>query len=235
MGNEARWNKAAVASFVLPIVTIAITGVLGTSSYDYPVRALFDFVGISPLAGLALSMIAFASNKREQRGMNMAALGLILNGLMLVYLDPGPVNPANAARASCASNLKRVATALVMYSQDYDGHLPPRGKWNKTVCDAYKGKYILTCPEDKSGKASYAINRALINSDISRIDDSAATIMLYECTPGENRVGGVEMAEYRHHKGCNAGFVDGHINWLRQKDFRDRMSRNIETRKQERK
>lgn len=165
----------------------------------------------------------------------MAVCGLILNGLMLILMDPCLHSQSYWRRKSCASNLKQVNTALAMYEQDYDGHLPPRGKWNKVVLDSYKGTTVLICPEEDCGKSTYAINRDVINSDITKIDDPDGTIMLYECTPGENRVGGMETAEYRHYKGCNAGFLDGHVKWLLEKDFRESMSRKVETRKQAKK
>lgn len=241
MENEASWNKAAVASLVLPTVTIGTIAVLASTDYSIPaLKGYGEYCYIAvTLAGLALSILALISYKQGQIGMLMAVCGLILNGLMLmpILLQCPDCRhaEAHARRSNCASNLKQVGTALLMYSQDYDGHLPPRGIWNKAVYDASKNRAVLICPEDKSGKPSYAINRALISLDITKIDDTAGIIMLFECAPGENRVGGVEMAEYRHEKTCNAGFADGHVKWFPEKDIRDYMNRNIETQETERK
>lgn len=228
MENEDRWNKAAVASFVIPIAFIALTLLFACIRYTFPVPELYEFVIAWPLAGLALSVFGIVSYRRGQQGIMLAVCGLILNGLILViFVDPCICNPSHAVRASCASNIKQVSTAILTYSQDYDGHLPPWRKWNEAIYDATKSKAILICPEDKSGKVSYAMNRALFGLDITKIDNPGHIIMLYECTPGDNMVGGTDMAAFRHERGCNVGYADGHVKWLLEKDFRTQMDRKL--------
>jgi prepilin-type N-terminal cleavage/methylation domain-containing protein/prepilin-type processing-associated H-X9-DG protein len=68
----------------------------------------------------------------------------------------------NARRASCQSNLKQLALAMTMYTQDYDGRLPAyqhngSATWNRIYIslDSYvKNSQIYTCPSAPTNTVS---------------------------------------------------------------------------------
>jgi prepilin-type processing-associated H-X9-DG protein len=53
----------------------------------------------------------------------------------------------------------------------------------------------------------------LIGVDLSKLGNPGDVVMLFECEPGENRVGGSEIASYPHSDGCNVAYADGHVKW----------------------
>jgi prepilin-type N-terminal cleavage/methylation domain-containing protein/prepilin-type processing-associated H-X9-DG protein len=68
----------------------------------------------------------------------------------------------NARRASCMSNLKQIGLGIMMYTQDYDEHVPAcyanNGDSNHTVAyytEPYtKSTQVFKCPSDSSSYAS---------------------------------------------------------------------------------
>ncbi len=57
----------------------------------------------------------------------------------------------NARRASCQSNLKQIGIAAMLYTQDYDEHLPYYslpvvGPWENTIYPYTKSTQVYNCP-----------------------------------------------------------------------------------------
>ena len=81
----------------------------------------------------------------------------------------------NARRSSCTSNVKQLASGMLMYVQDYDNTFPPRpaapsapgpfpcrpcrtdgGAWKGLVQPYVKSQQIFVCPSDRGVPSNYA-------------------------------------------------------------------------------
>jgi prepilin-type N-terminal cleavage/methylation domain-containing protein/prepilin-type processing-associated H-X9-DG protein len=54
-------------------------------------------------------------------------------------------------RISCLNNMRQLGISLIMYTDENDGHLPPRAhpnRWPSRLQDGYKDLRILICPSD---------------------------------------------------------------------------------------
>ncbi len=68
---------------------------------------------------------------------------------------------AKAHRVKCASNLKQLSLAQLMYADDFNDELPPRslaGTWISGLKSYYVASAVLICPSDSGQRRSYMIN-----------------------------------------------------------------------------
>lgn len=83
----------------------------------------------------------------------------ILAGLLLPALSRSKIK---AQSAKCASNLRQLNMALLMYAGDNEDQCPPRRfipYWTLPLHPYYKNVDILKCPSDENGsRRSYLIN-----------------------------------------------------------------------------
>jgi len=108
----------------------------------------------------------------------------------------------NGRRSACASNLKQLATAIQLYAQDYDEHLPGRTftftaqgvpiTWDIAIQRYIKNVQVLMCPSDSSSprinvpgignqlSRSYAITANTTGRSLSEVPASASTVLLLE-------------------------------------------------------
>jgi prepilin-type processing-associated H-X9-DG protein len=135
----------------------------------------------------------------------IASLVLGILGLLALVFSPAR---EKARTASCQSNLKQVALALLMYAQDYDGRFPARdidreGRMLDSYC---RNREIFYCPS-ASGRPGYQFNRTLQGWSRSLIPATAETMAIFESDDGET-------VAYRHSGGANFAFADGHVKWF---------------------
>lgn len=110
---------------------------------------------------------------------------------------------SRARQSSCLSNVKLIALASEMFSQDYNEKFALKAtSYKKSLMPYMKIESIFHCPEDKSGAVSYSFNRNLEGVSLRKIAKPAETVMIYE---GKN-----QKLAFRHNGGANVGFVDGH-------------------------
>ena len=111
-----------------------------------------------------------------------------------------------ARQASCSSNLKQIALALLMYAQDYDERMSPECQqpnpgwplrpqdqycWRCNMAPYIKNNQIFGCPSDNRGGAwndsGYAYNcRNFSNQKLAAIDAPADRMMLIDFTGPEH-------------------------------------------------
>ncbi|HAZ64218.1 MAG TPA: hypothetical protein DCZ72_11505 [Armatimonadetes bacterium] len=145
-----------------------------------------------------------------------------------------------ARQASCSSNEKQLALAMLQYAQDYDELLPrgwtaatadaPSRDWSNDVDPYIKSKEVWKCPSANQLAKAYGYSFWLATSTgrpLAQIDMPARTCLFNEIpvnvdrsmpwgsnNPGEERF----YPAPRHTEGMNMGFADGHIKWLRKDD-----------------
>jgi hypothetical protein len=110
-----------------------------------------------------------------------------------------------ARRVGCAIQLKCIHSAFCAYMNDYEENLPTADSWNDLLITDYDMDFsVFHCPgSNSSGKTSdYALNINLYGNERSAAPD---TVLLFECVPGNNRVGGPEIFNDKNHgnKGGN--------------------------------
>jgi len=108
---------------------------------------------------------------------------------------------AKARQATCASNLKQLGTAMIMYAQDYDGSIAMWGyggsdadddvstgayTWDTVLMPYMKNRQILICPDNPertdTGERprSYAMPRYVSHQSQDRPPAVASTVLLFD-------------------------------------------------------
>jgi Protein of unknown function (DUF1559). len=139
---------------------------------------------------------------------------LILAAFVVTY--PIFCNRESAKSPSCTSNLKQMAVAINLYSQDFDDRFPLAGHWTEDIFPYIKNESTFRCPqEDDMSQPSYALLRGLGGVEFVDMASPEKTVMIFSI-PGRNRTGGAGLLPDppRHNDGHLMGFVDGHTKWI---------------------
>ena len=103
-----------------------------------------------------------------------------------------------ARLATCQSSEKMLVYAMKTYADDYDGRLPVR-PWPEVFSSE-------RCPDDRQRSGpSYALHQRWLQHPLPDDQTGTRLLLIYESAP--------EPFAYRHKKGMNVGFVDGHVRW----------------------
>jgi prepilin-type processing-associated H-X9-DG protein len=152
----------------------------------------------------------------------IACLVLVLAVLSLFVLLPIFMSARSVARQhACVENMRQVGVALLAYAADYDGRLPPAGKWASCI-SAYgpiNGNLrMFECPGGDGPACRYAMNSRVGGQDTGKLEDEDTiammhTTLLFESTSADfNASGSVSnVAWERHSIGANFLFIDGHV------------------------
>lgn len=135
-----------------------------------------------------------------------------------------------AMQAACATNLKQLCLATLMFAEDWDETLPvpeaavrppvppetglTKDNWVRALEPYLANRQVFRCPAAPELEVGYAFNQALLGRKLGDIPNPVQTVLLFESDlGGESPVGGVEalVAEARHAGLVNLGFVDGHV------------------------
>ena len=177
------------------------------------------------------------------------ALGFLLL-LLNAYLF-GPRENVGPYRARCQSNLKQIALGMMMYSQDYDGKLPPAIFGDRTVgwvsgLQPYLKTYqMFQCPADQHewqdnpnlpGFTDYWMNKNAASVDRNKIDGEETKMILMGDGNGASPESTASYAinhlpaswrkldkspAKRHLGGANYAFLDGHVKWFKPDEIAD--------------
>jgi prepilin-type processing-associated H-X9-DG protein len=134
-----------------------------------------------------------------------------------------------ARQTSCASNLKTISGAMLMYAQDYDDLFPPAENWMDSV-DAFcppspKGKAkdsVYRCPSvptKRDDVYGYAFNRNTATKSVAKIRNPYTKVLLYDSTTLTRNAADAETSlpvKKRHLKVNNIAFVDGHVKRIKE-------------------
>ena len=110
----------------------------------------------------------------------------------------------------CAKNLSRIGRALLIYANDYDDDFPPNLELLTSTEDMpSKG---LVCPSTMQ-KDSYIYRGAGLSTS-----NEPGMILVYD-------------KKGNHEKGRNVLFLDSHVEWVKEEQFLELISRDNEARK----
>ena len=122
-------------------------------------------------------------------------------------------------KIACLSNGKQLSLAVMMYSQDYDDHLPLATNWYDATYSYYKNK-ALVCPERPSGHGvGYAMDDRLSARAENNIGAPHATrSLLYESSNLKPNAHDAMSSFAGRHKNKTGwiGFVDGHVKMFQE-------------------
>ncbi|MBN1457609.1 MAG: DUF4190 domain-containing protein [Sedimentisphaerales bacterium] len=210
--KDARTSGLAITALVLGLLSLC-TGML---------TALPAIIfGIVALVKISKSRGQLKGNGMAIAGIGVPAVfGLFILPMMLAILMPALSKTRHLAeRLVCATNLKGLGTAMVVYANDYDNKFPTGDKWNDLlVSETDVNPLIFRCKSADEGPSNYAMNENLAGKSTSV---PAQTVLLFESGPGWNQVGGADDLSVENHceEGCNILFADGHTEFVMSEDI----------------
>ncbi|WP_395090860.1 type II secretion system protein [Armatimonas sp.] len=142
----------------------------------------------------------------------LVVLGIL--GVLTAFLKPIFDQASSASRPGCLSYGKQLSLAAMMYTQDYDEHLPLASNWYDATYPYYKNK-ALVCPERPSGHGvGYAMDDRLSGRSLDNVGAPHATRpLLYESSNLKPNAHDAMSSFAGRHKNKTGwiGFVDGHV------------------------
>jgi prepilin-type processing-associated H-X9-DG protein len=211
MAIEPKTCGLAIAAFVMGLLSLTCV--------------LWPFLALPAIICGIIALVKIGGSQGRLKGTGLAVAGLVIPAvltlilpMLLAILMPAFSSAKHAAqRVVCATNMKGLSTAMIVYMNDYDDQYPTPEQWCDLLIEkAGVSPKSFQCPLDPEGAFSYAINENLykVKSDMF----SAQMVAIFEADLGRNGVGGLDDVVLRHDQhgrlGCNIGFVDGHTEFV---------------------
>lgn len=114
----------------------------------------------------------------------------------------------------CRDNLQQIASAMLLYANDYDGYLPNAGEWTDLVAPYIKNRHVINCPAIGTGYG-YAMNESLSSANIRGIPNPSTVPLVYDSAALEldaNDAVTSLPAPARHDDVNYIAYLDGHVN-----------------------
>jgi hypothetical protein len=146
------------------------------------------------------------------------ALAFFLFGLNLFFWSPALAGARqHFDDIQCRSHMKTLASALDDHT-NATGRRPDSSKWCDVIRAYVADAEDFTCPFDRIGPCSYAMNK---NLPESLKDVPSDMVVLFESDPGWNQVGGPEAAltDQPPWPGCNVLFGNGQVEFVKAADI----------------
>ena len=125
-----------------------------------------------------------------------------------------------AFQSQCLNNTKQITTAVMMYTQDNDEMMLPKGNWPQLLPSLNTGP-VWDCPSTKyEGSASspeYGFNGSFFGRSYADIANPAATVMVGEIKPQPDATSNYAFynpeigLSLNHNNGVMLGCADGHV------------------------
>jgi prepilin-type processing-associated H-X9-DG protein len=204
-------SGVAIASLVLGILIFLTCGITAIPAVICGIIALVKISGSDgslkgkgmAITGLALSAVSIVL---------LPVISMLMAILMPILMPAMTSAKSVAYRTVCESNMHGLAIAMMVYANDYDNRVPTADEWcDLLIQEADVSSASFLCPSAPDGTCTYALNKNLVTLDVS-----ATTVVMFECPPGWNQVGGPELltTEYHQGEGCNIAFADGTVEFV---------------------
>jgi len=214
---EPKTSGLAIASLVMGILSIFCS----------------IFMAIPAIICGIIALVKISKSNGQLKGNGFAIAGisvpavvmLLIMPIMLAILMPALSKAKQSAqRIVCASNLKCLSTATIVYMNDHDDKHPTPEQWcDLLIQEAGVSPQSFRCPLDPEESFSYAINENLSKLEPGQGDPKMVAI--FEADIGRNGVGGQDDVVLRHDQhqgvGCNFTFVDGHVEFVAEDRIAD--------------
>lgn len=225
-GKKARISKLAIVSIsfcILALLTLTIEFVMYRPRYI----VVFGWqVCLYPsIAGLGIGLAALLRGWKSPvflKAKLPAIFGIFLAFLIFIHWFNRHTSGRRSwpLRLPCASNLKDLGIAMMLYAGDY-GQYPEPNQWcdllmkyeevneRRFVCPSLificYDKEIFIRPRPQIGRCDYAMN------PYCQPNSPPDTVLLFETNKGWNQFGGLELLSTDNHKGkgCNICFNNG--------------------------
>lgn len=108
-----------------------------------------------------------------------------------------------AKKTACLSNIKQLATAVMIYLADHDDRFTMNPSKLKAALNPYtKNDNLWICPLTPKSGAAYGFNAKLLKKTSTDIEDPFNTVMMYEGSKGK--------LDFKHAGYAAVAFADGH-------------------------
>jgi len=211
--GAVRTSNLAIASFVLGILSFC----------TFCITALPAVI----LGIVALVKIAGSSGRLKGNGFAVTGIVVpVVAGVFILPLMLGITMPAlvrtkhQAQRMACATNMRDLGKALMIYANDHGDKFPTSSKWcDLLIQHAGANRQMFRCPSDPEGPCSYAMNENV--AELGPSSSQSDLVLLFETHPGWNQVGGREILTTENHRGegCNVVFVDSHVEFVKKQEL----------------
>ncbi|MCX5676285.1 MAG: DUF1559 domain-containing protein [Planctomycetota bacterium] len=188
------------------------------------------------IVGLIFSIVALRRIRRtpgQVTGRGLAIAGLVtsiaavvlgavvtavMGGIMIFALTEAR---HEAEQVQCTNNVHQVGVAMMNYSADNKGRLPPPDSWPEAIKAHLGDDTVLAEPGAADQGRAYAMNAALAGKRLEDIRRASQTVMIFECAPGAPPAGGPDnLPPKPHHpRGYVIGFCDGHVEIVAKNDL----------------
>jgi prepilin-type processing-associated H-X9-DG protein len=125
---------------------------------------------------------------------------------------------SDAMHIASESNLKQIALAIIMYTQDHSEKLPDADKWVDEIMPYVKTEAVFHDPAAPAGQRwSYAYNKNLSGVKFASLANPAQTVLAFDSTLGTKnaRDTGASVPKPGLHAGASDfAFADGHVQSL---------------------
>ena len=204
------------------------------------------FMAIPAIICGIIALVKISKSQGQLKGNGLAIAGIVVPAVVMFLILPimlAILMPAmgkargTAKRVVCLSNMRQLAIATILYSEESDGLFPPTENW----CDLmmpYVGESddlqmqnagilpsIFQCPEAEGVMCAYAMNENLSDFRQTGLSNVSQIVILFEADLGRNGVGGMDDVALRHDQhrqsGCNIAFVDGHTEFVTEDRIAD--------------
>ena len=213
--------KLAVLSIVCLVAAFAILVIYlksSEASIPFAVERMLLPTGVVVLAiALVAGVIALVMIKTSGgalAGRRLALLGIIVPIVVGVAFvrSKAPTEESQVLPSTmCRSNIRQLADLISEYRRDNDGRFPKAEKWCDILLEQTKAEESLfACPLAEGAHCSYSLNKYAVEAGADLPDDM---VVLFECEPGWNQVGGPELFITPHdsRRGSAGGVGDGRI------------------------
>lgn len=127
------------------------------------------------IAGIVLGLVGITGVAPAVN--EILAVGKLANQVLTDKYD-------ESKNKTCPDNLKQLYNATMLYSDSYDGTLPPADRWMDAIKDNVPKDAWLHCPDLKSGYG-YAMNTKVGGKKLSEFKERATIPLFFESTKTE--------------------------------------------------